>query len=51
MKKVGTQDRYRVILSDGTHYIQGMLATQLNSLVTDGQLMENTIICLNEFIR
>ncbi|GMH90990.1 hypothetical protein TrST_g6866 [Triparma strigata] len=50
IKKVGTQDRYRVILSDGTHYIQGMLATQLNQLVADNQLVENAIICLKEFI-
>ncbi|GMI14756.1 hypothetical protein TrLO_g4325 [Triparma laevis f. longispina] len=50
IKKVGTQDRYRVILSDGTHYIQGMLATQLNNLITENHLVENAIVCLKEFI-
>ena len=29
----GAQDRYRVILSDGVHFLQGMLASQLTSLI------------------
>ena len=30
--------RYRLIISDGQHYTQAMLATQLNGLVDDGSV-------------
>lgn len=33
VKQVGGGERFRVIVSDGVHYAQGMLATQLNHLV------------------
>ncbi|KIY50750.1 replication factor-a protein [Fistulina hepatica ATCC 64428] len=41
--------RYRVILSDGVHFIQAMLATQLNDFIdpedeSKGSLKKNTII-------
>ena len=50
IKKVGqTQgaqqmDRYRVIVSDGEYFLQAMLATQINVLVENGQLIKNSII-------
>ena len=32
------QARHRVIISDGQHYMQGMLATQLNEMVNSSQV-------------
>ena len=40
----GQQDRHRVILSDGRHFVQAMLATQLNNLVADNSITKNTVI-------
>jgi replication factor A1 len=39
-----TVDRYRIIVSDGEHFIQAMLATQLNHLVNDESIKKNTIV-------
>jgi len=36
-------DRYRIIISDGLHFLQAMLATQLNHLVEDERVAKNTI--------
>lgn len=36
-------DRYRIIISDGLHFLQAMLATQLNYLVEDDRIGKNTI--------
>lgn len=47
----GGQERYRVVLSDGAHYVQGMLATSLNPLVTSQQLQQNTVILVQEYMR
>ena len=33
-------DRYRVILSDGHNFVQALLVTQLNHLVTSGELVD-----------
>ncbi|KAK1925386.1 hypothetical protein DB88DRAFT_450919 [Papiliotrema laurentii] len=44
------QDRYRVILSDGKFFIQSMLATQLNELVTNKDLDKNVVVKLTEFV-
>ncbi|KAL7423241.1 Replication factor A protein 1 [Cryptotrichosporon argae] len=44
------QDRYRIILSDGTYFIQSMLATQLNHHVDSGALDKNVIIKLTQFV-
>ena len=38
-----TTDRYRIIISDGLHFLQAMLATQLNYLVEDDRIGKNTI--------
>ena len=45
----GGQDRYRIIISDGTHYVQGMMATQLNAIM--GENLQNyNIIRINEYM-
>lgn len=41
-------DRYRIILSDGVHFVQAMLATQLNELVSRGDITKNTIVVINK---
>ena len=42
--------RYRVIVSDGAHFMQGMLATQMNHLAENGTLQENSIIVIHDAI-
>lgn len=53
IKKVGPPqngaDRYRVIVSDGEHFLQSMLATQVNELVENGQLVKNSIAVVERF--
>eukprot|EP01114_Cavostelium_apophysatum_P012658 TRINITY_DN2887_c0_g1_i1.p1 TRINITY_DN2887_c0_g1~~TRINITY_DN2887_c0_g1_i1.p1 ORF type:complete len:632 (+),score=173.17 TRINITY_DN2887_c0_g1_i1:130-2025(+) len=44
------QDRYRLVISDGIHYQQAMLATQLNNLVIENQIQVRCIIKLVDFI-
>ncbi|KAK0441014.1 hypothetical protein EV421DRAFT_1813498 [Armillaria borealis] len=44
----GAQDRYRIILSDGIHYIQAMLATQLNLLVDEETVTKNTVVLVEK---
>ncbi|THH19467.1 hypothetical protein EW146_g1696 [Bondarzewia mesenterica] len=41
-------DRYRIIVSDGTHFVQAMLATQLNHLVEEDLIGKNTIAQLEK---
>ncbi|KAJ2934896.1 hypothetical protein H1R20_g2147, partial [Candolleomyces eurysporus] len=41
-------DRYRIIISDGIHFIQAMLATQLNQMVNDGQITRHTVAVLEK---
>lgn len=43
-------ERYRVVLSDGLYYQQGMLATQKNELVHSGRLQKGSIVKLSQFI-
>lgn len=38
-----TTDRYRIIISDGLHFLQAMLATQLNHLVEEDRICKNTV--------
>ncbi|KAJ8088096.1 60S acidic ribosomal protein P1 [Marasmius tenuissimus] len=47
VKSVGVKDqadRHRVILSDGRHFVQAMLATQLNHFITDELVSKHTVI-------
>ncbi|KAF7829144.1 replication protein A 70 kDa DNA-binding subunit A [Senna tora] len=43
-------ERYRLVLSDGTYYQQGMLATQKNELVNSGRLQKGSVVKLTQFI-
>jgi len=45
-----TTERYRVVLSDGLHYQQGMLALHKNELVHSGRLQKGSIVKLTQFI-
>ncbi|XP_078445823.1 replication protein A 70 kDa DNA-binding subunit A-like [Wolffia australiana] len=45
-----TTERFRMVLSDGVHAQQAMLATQMNAMVKSGQLQKGSIVQLNEFI-
>ncbi|KAH7834500.1 hypothetical protein Vadar_016684 [Vaccinium darrowii] len=43
-------ERYRVLLSDGVHLQQGMLATQKNELVHTQALQKGSIVQLSQFV-
>lgn len=43
--------RYRLILSDGTHFVNGMMASQMSALVASGELQLNGILQLKSFMR
>merc|ERR1719460_1372242 len=43
-------DRYRLILSDGSHFQQAMVTTKLNQLITSATLKLNCIVCLKQYI-
>lgn len=49
-KQHSATERYRVMLSDGSHYQQGMLATQMNELVSSGRLQKGSVVKLSQFI-
>jgi replication factor A1 len=38
-----------LILSDGDHYIQAMLATQLNRFIENGEIEKNSVIRLTSY--
>ncbi|GAB0492183.1 hypothetical protein MMPV_003443 [Pyropia vietnamensis] len=42
--------RYRLIISDGVHFQQAMLATQMNTLVAEERLQNFGIIRMEEFV-
>lgn len=45
-----TADRWRVVLSDGVHLQQTMLATQLNELITSNTLKLNNIVRVEDWM-
>lgn len=47
----GSQDRFRIILSDGVNFMQGLLATQCNDVVHSNQLQNESIIRLQKFVK
>ena len=47
----GAADRFRVILSDGVHYMQGMLASQLTSLIHSNQLVQDCLVKIKSYMR
>lgn len=40
---------YRVILSDGTHFVQAMVSLKLSRLIHEGKVTKGTIAMLHEF--
>jgi replication factor A1 len=42
-------DRHRLIISDGVHFVQAMLATQLNELVEKDILKKHTVAVVEKF--
>lgn len=42
-------ERFRILLSDGCHLQQGMLATQRNELVKSGRLQKGSVVQLTQF--
>ncbi|CAL5359421.1 hypothetical protein CsSME_00049574 [Camellia sinensis var. sinensis] len=54
LRLVNTQnqsnERYRILLSDGSHLQQGMLATQKNDLVRSQSLQKGSIVQLTQFV-
>ena len=42
-------DRYRVIVSDGEHFLQSMLATQMNYIVEEDQIGKGAIAVIEKF--
>ena len=46
----GAVERFRLIISDGVHWSQAMLATQLNDLVKNNEIQVHTVLRLNEYI-
>eukprot|EP00808_Paulinella_micropora_P019634 g74900.t1 len=46
----GTGTRYRLVISDGNHYVPAMLATQVSVLIDQGVIGLWHIVRLNEFI-
>jgi len=46
----GQGERCRLVLSDGDHYIQGMLASQCTQLMSSGQLCKFAVIQILEFV-
>lgn len=43
-------ERYKLKLSDGTHFMQAMLTTNHNHMIYDGSLQENGLIRLDEYV-
>ena len=43
-------DRYRVVLSDGEFYTQGMMSSQLNYLVSNGNLSVDGLVVIQDFM-
>jgi replication factor A1 len=42
-------ERWRVVLSDGTAFIQSMLATQLNPMVANNEIVKGGLIKLGQY--
>ena len=42
-------ERWRVVLSDGTVFIQSMLATQLNHMVSNNEILKGGLIKLTSY--
>ncbi|KAK6340603.1 Replication factor A protein 1 [Orbilia brochopaga] len=53
VKKIEAQgkspERYRIVLSDGLHFTQGMVGTQINHIMAEGKIDKGCIIKLTEY--
>jgi len=49
-QQANNTERYRLVLSDGSFYQQGMLATQMNELVHSAKLQKGSVVRLTQFI-
>ncbi|ORX64153.1 replication factor-a protein [Basidiobolus meristosporus CBS 931.73] len=45
-----TPERFRLVISDGTHFMQAMLGTQMNELINNGAITKYTVIKLVQYI-
>lgn len=53
IKKIVTKEqgtRFRLVLSDGDFYMQGMMSSQVQGLVESGQINKFTVIHIKEFV-
>lgn len=48
-KAEGGADRYRIVVSDGEMFIQGMVATQSHHLVIEQQLQPHNIVRMRQY--
>jgi hypothetical protein len=48
-KTEGAEKRYRVMLSDGVHYVTAMLTSSLNQYVADDKLRKFSVIKLKDY--
>ncbi|KAK6358658.1 Replication factor A protein 1 [Orbilia blumenaviensis] len=44
-----TPERYRIVVSDGIHFTQGMIASQSNYLMADGKIQRGSIVRMKEY--
>lgn len=49
-KSGGADERWKVFISDGIHYLSGMCATQLNGLVHNGTISLFSVLRVEDFI-
>ena len=50
IRLIGSQDRYRFVISDGESAQSAMLATQLNDRVKTGLVKKGSIVQLSEYM-
>ncbi|KAF8517579.1 hypothetical protein BU17DRAFT_76387 [Hysterangium stoloniferum] len=48
-KSEANPDRYRLIISDGVHFVQAMLSTQLNDLVENETVKKHSVAILEKY--
>lgn len=46
----GGEERWKIVISDGTYFVQGMCATQLNNLVHTGVVSAHCLVRVTDFI-
>jgi Replication factor-A protein 1, N-terminal domain len=46
---VTNTERWRIVLSDGEHFIQSMLATQLNHMIANNEIQKGVLVKLTQY--